>query len=480
MSTETISASGGLPASLNVTSVCMVGTNAIAGSVSNTGLWYSSNSGQTWAQSNKTNDDFYSVYMAGTNAIACSQSGTGLWYSSDSGQTWLQSNKTDDNFWSVCMVGTNAIAGSSSGNGVWYSSDSGQTWTQSNNTNDFFYSVYMVGTNAIGGSFINTGLWYSSDSGQTWSQSNKTDNTFYTVYMVGTNAIAGSVSDTGLWYSSDSGQTWSQSNKTDTNFYSVYMVGTNAIAGSVSGVGLWYSSDSGQTWTQSNKTDNGFVSVCMVGSNAIAGSQFNSGLWYSNDSGQTWLQYSNETTRVFITVAMNTSYNLIAGGPDFIGYDLTFPCFNKGTKLLCLQNNEEVFVSIENIGLGMLVKTYGSGYVPVKYIQTKELLNDVEKPLNSMWKMKGTDFIVTGGHSILVDELTEEQMNKQLARGFEHTMQDKKLLLACYSDDFEQIKEKELFQIYHLVLENGHYGVYSENNILTETCEQNFFEKFLL
>jgi hypothetical protein len=338
-------------------------------------------------------------------------------------------------------------------------------------------AVYMVGTNAIASSSI--GLLYSSNSGQTWSQTNKTDNgNFTSLFMVGTNAIAGFESSPGLWYSSNSGQTWVQSNKINNNFRTVYMVGTNAIAASNSDTGLWYSSNSGQTWVQSNTTN--CRTVYMVGTNAIAGSQFHSGLWYSNDSGQTWLQYSNETTRVFITVAMNTSYNLIAGGPDFIGYDLTFPCFNKGTKLLCLQNNEEVFVSIENIGLGMLVKTYGSGYVPVKYIQTKELLNDVEKPLNSMWKMKGTDFIVTGGHSILVDELTEEQMNKQLARGFEHTMQDKKLLLACYSDDFEQIKEKELFQIYHLVLENGHYGVYSENNILTETCEENFFEKFLL
>jgi hypothetical protein len=375
------------------------------------------------------------------------------------------------------MVGSNAIAGSVS-TGLWYSSDSGQTWSQSNKTDGFFITVHMVGSNAIAGSHSGRGLWYSSNSGVTWSQSDKTDDFFRTVYMEGSNAIAGSNSDTGLWYSSNSGQTWVQSNKINNNFRTVYMVGTNAIAASNSDTGLWYSSNSGQTWVQSNTTN--CRTVYMVGTNAIAGSQFHSGLWYSNDSGQTWLQYSNETTRVFITVAMNTSYNLIAGGPDFIGYDLSFPCFNKGTKLLCLQNNEEVFVSIEDMEVGMLVKTYGSGYVPVKYIQTKELLNDVEKPLNSMWKMKGTDFIVTGGHSILVDELTEEQMNKQLARGFEHTMQDKKLLLACYSDDFEQIKEKELFQIYHLVLENGHYGVYSENNILTETCEQNFFEKFLL
>jgi photosystem II stability/assembly factor-like uncharacterized protein len=416
--------------------------------------------------------------MVDTNAIAGSK--IGLWYSSNSGQTWIQSNQTTDTFSSVYMVGTNAIAGGLD-TGLWYSSNSGVTWVQSNKTNDSFNSVYMVDTNAIAGSSSNTGLWYSSNSGQTWVQSNNTTDPFSSVYMVGSNAIAGSSSTTGLWYSSNSGQTWVQSNKTDDDFFSVYMVGSNAVAGSGSNTGLWYSSDSGVTWTQSNsRTTGSFRSVYMVGTNAVAGSGTESGVWYSDDSGQTWTQYSNETYRTITSVAMNTSYNLIAGGDNFMGYDLTFPCFNKGTKLICLHNNEEVLVPIEDMEVGMLVKTYGSGYVPVKYIQTKELLNDINKPLNSMWKMKGTDFIVTGGHSILVDELTEEQMNKQLARGFENTMRDKKFLLACYSDDFDQIKEKELFQIYHLVLENGHYGVYSENNIITETCEEKYFEKFLL
>ena len=98
--------------------------------------------------------------------------------------------------------------------------------------------------------------------------------------------------------------------------------------------------------------------------------------------------------------------------------------------------------------------------------------------------MKNTDIIVTGGHAILVDELTEEQKEKQNELGFHDTLYDKKFLLACFCDDFEGILEKTLFNIYHIVLENEdskcHYGIYTENNILTETCPEEYFLTHLI
>ena len=43
------------------------------------------------------------VHMVGTNAIACSASNTGLWYSTDAGQTWTQSSIFSGMFKSVYM-----------------------------------------------------------------------------------------------------------------------------------------------------------------------------------------------------------------------------------------------------------------------------------------------------------------------------------------------------------------------------------------
>ena len=53
----------------NFYSVVLDGANGIAGSNSNLGLWYTTNSGQTWTQSNQTTGIFYSVTLDGVNGI---------------------------------------------------------------------------------------------------------------------------------------------------------------------------------------------------------------------------------------------------------------------------------------------------------------------------------------------------------------------------------------------------------------------------
>jgi hypothetical protein len=66
--------------------IWVAGSAGSAGSISNTGLWWS-NDGKTWTQSNKTDGVFYSVYYADGIWVAGSYSNTGLWYSEPSGTT---------------------------------------------------------------------------------------------------------------------------------------------------------------------------------------------------------------------------------------------------------------------------------------------------------------------------------------------------------------------------------------------------------
>jgi photosystem II stability/assembly factor-like uncharacterized protein len=299
------------------------GINVVAASVSNTGLWYSVNSGQTWTQSStNTTDNFNSVAISGdgTKAVAGSRGNAGLWYSANSGQTWTQSStNTTSEFNSVAIStdGTKAVAANLANIGLWYSDNSGQTWTQSStNITGFFYSVSISsdGTKAVAGSI--GGLWYSTNSGQTWTQSStNTTGNFYSVSISndGTTAVAASFSNTGLWYSSNSGQTWTQSSTNTTgNFFSLSISsdGTNTVAGSFSNTGLWYSSNSGQTWTQSSTNTTGdFISIDMSadGTKVVAGSNNNIGLWYSANSGQTWTQSSTNTSDRFWSVTISAN-----------------------------------------------------------------------------------------------------------------------------------------------------------------------------
>ena len=116
--------------------------------------------GRHWLQSDKNSDKFYAVYYANGVWVAGSFSNTGLWYSTD-GQHWLQSYKTSDTFNTVYYANGVWVAGSGVKKGLWYSTD-GQRWLQSDKTNDAFYAVYYANGVWVAGSKLNTGLWYSA------------------------------------------------------------------------------------------------------------------------------------------------------------------------------------------------------------------------------------------------------------------------------------------------------------------------------
>ncbi|NDE17321.1 hypothetical protein EBZ80_20560 [bacterium] len=85
--------------------------------------------------------------------------------------------------------------------------------------------------------------------------------------------------------------------------------------------------------------------------------------------------------------------------------------------------------------------------------------------------------IVTGGHSILVDDLGGAKEANERIFGSLPMIDDKCLLLAAVCKDFAQIKDREVYTCYHFILENDgdddqRFGVWA-NGILTETPSKN-------
>jgi len=162
------------------------------------------------------------------------------------------------------------------------------------------------------------------------------------------------------------------------------------------------------------------------------------------------------------------------------------PCFNEGTKILCLNKNfEEKYVPIEKLRKGDIVKSYKHGYRKIDLIGKGIMINNSNINNNRMYKMIKTeknglikDLLVTGGHSILVDDLGSLKEENEKIIG-EVKIDDKYLLLASVSKDFIKIKENKEFTYYHFVLENNgddneRFGVWA-NGILTETTSKNHF-----
>ena len=188
----------------------------------------------------------------------------------------------------------------------------------------------------------------------------------------------------------------------------------------------------------------------------------------------------------------STIFPPLSAGPDPIPSNPNFfPCFKEGSKILCLIDDTEVYVPIQNIRKGFLIKTFTSGYKPVYMIGHRKIYNpdDDLRSKNRLYKLTKDNYptlleqlILTGCHSILVDRLTEEQEKDTREDVGKLYITETKYRLFTYLDNKAKPYEKEgLHEIWHLALENDdyymNYGIWA-NGLLVETTSKSFMERF--
>ena len=97
--------------------------------------------------------------------------------------------------------------------------------------------------------------------------------------------------------------------------------------------------------------------------------------------------------------------------------------------------------------------------------------NNHNNVYNGLYKMKDGDLIISGGHSVLVDNYPDNLPYRVFYKG-KYMIQDKYLLLACDSNLFEKVIDDNIYTVYHIVLESEddkkQYGIYA-NDILSES-----------
>ena len=194
----------------------------------------------------------------------------------------------------------------------------------------------------------------------------------------------------------------------------------------------------------------------------------------------------------------NYNFNLFfcSGNPNYYVYSIFNTniqfndpsCFNEGTKILSLNKQFlEEYIPIEDLRSGDIVKTYKHGYRKIDLIGKQTMINNPDVAQHCMYKMEKTDknglledFIVTWGHSILVDDLEDcKEINDKLFNGTTPKIDDKYLLLAGVSSDFIKLENTDKYTYYHFTLENNgnddeRFGVWA-NGILTETPSKKQF-----
>ena len=158
----------------------------------------------------------------------------------------------------------------------------------------------------------------------------------------------------------------------------------------------------------------------------------------------------------------------------FWEYSVPVSCYNKGTDILCLVDNIEKYVKIENLKIGDLVKTYKNGYNEIELIGKQIFRNNINKNTQCMYKID--DLIVSGGHFMLVDKKPDTETDPDFYN-LDLKIKDKYCLLACDYEKAIKIMDSEIYTIYHLVLKGDdlQYGIYVNNGLLSEsTTKKNF------
>ena len=166
------------------------------------------------------------------------------------------------------------------------------------------------------------------------------------------------------------------------------------------------------------------------------------------------------------------------------------PCFLEGTTILCQVNDIDTYLPIETIKSGTLVKTSLNGYKKVESIGKGTINNpgNNERIENRLYKCSPNkypelkeDLYITGCHSILVNNITDEQREQTIKQSGKVFVTDKKYrLLACIDERAEPWCNEGTYTIWHFALENDdvkmNYGVYANGGLLVETCSINYMK----
>jgi len=166
----------------------------------------------------------------------------------------------------------------------------------------------------------------------------------------------------------------------------------------------------------------------------------------------------------------------------------TVPCFLEGSTILCLVDNEEKYIPIQEMRKGTLVKTSQNGYRKIELIGRKQFINSGssmrgEQQLYICSKEKypelTEDLVLTGDHSILVGSINDQQRKRMTEILGEIFVTEKKYRLLAFLDDrAEPWSSMGEHTIWHFALESDNiyvnFGVYANGGLLVESSPIRF------
>ena len=298
-----------------------------------------------------------------------------------------------------------------------------------------------------------------------------------------------------IYISSDSGATWTSSSTfSPSTVYRVACSSDFTVRFAIIGTNIKFSTDPANlTWTTlpGNITASWTSLTCSADGTKVFATDNASNLYYF--SGGVPVTLIPAPSSIGVISSYSNGLGLVSsGGGLFTTYSLTYtppPCFKDDSQILCLKDGKEVYRKVQDIRKGDLIKTLRNGYLAVDMIGTTKLSNSKanhdEHKLYRCSKEKypelTEDLIITGHHSILVSNITDDQREKLIkTMGKIYITDNRYRLVACVDERAVPFEEEGVFNIWHIALENddyySNYGIYA-NGLLVETCSKRYLKE---
>lgn len=164
-----------------------------------------------------------------------------------------------------------------------------------------------------------------------------------------------------------------------------------------------------------------------------------------------------------------------------------YPCFKEGTLILTNRG----YLPIQTLRPGDLIKTSKNGYKPIHMIGFRELHHRSRKQRiqDQLYKCSQSeypelfeDLILTGCHSILVDDFVNDDQREttRSVLGKIYVTDNKYRLPACVDARASVYETPGKYSIYHVALEHDdyymNYGIYA-NGLLVESCSKRYLKE---
>lgn len=200
--------------------------------------------------------------------------------------------------------------------------------------------------------------------------------------------------------------------------------------------------------------------------------------------------YANNGLFIINPEAPSGSYYFIysnAGLTNLLTFDLNAPCFLKGTQILAASNE---YVDVEKLKVGDKLQIYladgGEDSRPIKYIHRHTVRHfswgwkRLESLFSLFYEGMTKPLILTGGHSVMVDYMEEDEIRKDLAYHPAPVVTEGKYhLLTILNKDAKLYNQSGTFDIYSIVLENKdnpfEHCIINANGLLVESCDEIFY-----